>query len=812
MPLLDHSTPSLIGGVSQQDDSFIKPGKCSLQENAFSSHVEGLLKRHPTEHIAKLKAGTQADALLHTINRDTNERYVLIITASGIEAYDVDGTEVTVTDTTGGYGYLSGISAAARDFHVVTNNDYTFILNRTKNPVMTADTTAAAAAVGEGFVFVRQGNYKTTYTVSLKDASSTLLSVNTQTFDGVNTTVAGELQSIKTDDIAADLVTKINALSPAWAAIAQGSVIKISHTSAFTRFETTDSVGDSVLAAVHNEVPQVEGYLPTICTHGFRVRVVGGGDSTADDYYVEFVADGEPSPGSVVFGKGYWRESINYATPYKIDQDTMPHQLVRLADGTFEFSPITWGDRTVGDDTLLPDPSFIGNVSVSKTINDIFFFKDRMGLVSDENVILSEQGQYYNFWRTTMIDLLDTAPIDVGIAHTSVAVIHHAVPFQERLVLMSDNDQFVLSGGDVLSPRTVTVAAVLGFENLDTTAPVSTARGVYFPYKRGDFSGIREMYALGGDGDVFEADDITAAVPRYISGNALQISSSTLEDVLVILGDGARDRVYIYKYLWGGQEKLQSSWSTYTFGSGATVLSAEWIENTLYLVIQRTEGVFLEKMVISSRVTDPDKDYLTRLDRRIEKSDCVSVTYTQYTDQTVIGLPYDLESGETMRVVAKNGVIYRVLSTDAVSTPNTITVDTNISSDDFWVGQEYTMTYRFAQPLLTEGTNAGTRALSSPVMKLRKGYITYHSSGAFTVTVQIKNRSLYTYYFTGDGIGLPDKVVGELKLSDGVFRFPVAGRPREATIEVVSNSHLPCNLTSAEWETLYESKGQRYRA
>jgi len=810
MPLLEHPTPSLIGGVSQQDDSIIKPGKCSLQENAYPSPVEGLLKRHPTEHVAKLKDGTQGDALLHTIDRDATERYTVIITNSGVEVYDMDGTSVTVTDTTGGYGYLSGVTDAKKEFRVVTNNDYTFILNRTKEVEMTSATSTAATVYDEGFFFVRQGNYKTNYNTTLVEdvaGVATGGTATTATWDGV-AAVGAELASIKTDDIAGDLVTKINAQPHSGLAIRSGSVIRITNpTRPFTTFSATDSVGDSVLVAVWKEVTQVEGYLPTICTHGFKVKVVGSGESRADDYYVEFVSDG----GAGTFGRGFWRETIAYDTPYEIDASTMPHQLVRQADGTFQFSVVDWGDRTVGDETLVPNPSFVGTASDPKKINDIFFFKDRMGFVSDENVILSEQGQYFNFWRTTLLDLLDTAPIDVGVAHTTVAKIHHAVAFQERLVLFSDSTQFVLSGGDVLSPRTITIAPVLEFENLDSTGPISTARGVYFPYKRSEYSGIREMYVLGGDSEVYEAEDVTAVVPRYISGEISQLSSSTLEDVLIVLSSGATDRVYVYKHLWVGTEKAQSAWCTYTFGPGATVLSANWIESTLYLVIQRTEGLFLEKMEISTRVTDPGKDFLTHLDRRIEKSD-ISASYDVNTDQTTIQLtPWDIESGTVIRVTGKNGVIYKVLSTDKTVTPNTVTVDGDITGDDFWIGQEYMMKYRFAQPLLTEQTQSGSRSFSAPVQKLRRGYLTYHDSAFFEVTVQIKNRDTYTYSFTGDGIGLPDKVVGQLNLIDGVFSFPVQGQQRDATIEVVSNSHLPCHLTSAEWETMYQSRGQRYR-
>jgi hypothetical protein len=106
--------------------------------------------------------------------------------------------------------------------------------------------------------------------------------------------------------------------------------------------------------------------------------------------------------------------------------------------------------RQAGDDFTNPFPSF-----TDRTINDVFFFKNRLGFVTDNAVIFSEADEYFNFFRTTTQQLLDSAPIDVGLSHTKVAILQHAIPFQEKLMLFSKQSQFVLRGADVLSPKTV---------------------------------------------------------------------------------------------------------------------------------------------------------------------------------------------------------------------------------------------------------------------------------------------------------------------------------------------------------------------
>ena len=100
MPLINHAIPNLINGVSQQPETLRLSSQAEAQENGMSSVVEGLKKRPPTELIKKVKSSQIGDAFIHTINRDTNERYIVVITNGDIAVYDVNGNSKTVVDQT----------------------------------------------------------------------------------------------------------------------------------------------------------------------------------------------------------------------------------------------------------------------------------------------------------------------------------------------------------------------------------------------------------------------------------------------------------------------------------------------------------------------------------------------------------------------------------------------------------------------------------------------------------------------------------------------------------------------------------------
>ena len=88
---------------------------------------------------------------------------------------------------------------------------------------------------------------------------------------------------------------------------------------------------------------------------GILLRVTNGDDVNADDVYVEFKTTNNQAR-----GPGVWEETIAPGLKFEIDETTMPHQLVRQANGIFKYEPVNWDDRVVGDDTTNPIPSFIG--------------------------------------------------------------------------------------------------------------------------------------------------------------------------------------------------------------------------------------------------------------------------------------------------------------------------------------------------------------------------------------------------------------------------------------------------------------------
>ena len=103
MPLITTAIQNLLNGVSQQADSQRFPSQAEEQINGISSPVEGLIKRYPTEHIAKVFPTAPTDIFSQALNRDSSERYMVTVRNSEWKTFEADNTTNTFNSTAHGF-------------------------------------------------------------------------------------------------------------------------------------------------------------------------------------------------------------------------------------------------------------------------------------------------------------------------------------------------------------------------------------------------------------------------------------------------------------------------------------------------------------------------------------------------------------------------------------------------------------------------------------------------------------------------------------------------------------------------------------
>lgn len=805
MPLISSSIPNLINGVSQQPAALRLASQAEEVINCMPSPVEGLKKRPPMQHIKKLFAGSAGTGrpFTHIVDRDGVIRYLIFIQDNAIKVFDLDGNAQTVS-TPNGTSYLNITGEPSSTFRVASIADFTFIVNREKTVAM--DTVNKSYNWGtKSMVFIKSADFSTTYRVKL---NGTVKSVTTGNSSG---------SAPDTVTIASDLATQLNTIS-GFTVTSTDYIIRITKDDGgdYT-LESSDTKTADATSAIKGTVDSITD-LPTIAEHNFTVRIQGSATTAFDDYFVKF----EATAGSG-FGPGVWRETVAPNIDHLLDKSTMPHTLVRNANGTFTFAQFNYTGRVAGDTTTAPNPTFVGS-----KIKNINLFRNRLVFLADENVILSAADSFERFFPETVQTLLDSDPIDISSGGTSVNFLNSSLAFANTLLLFSLHGQFRLDTGSTavgtsLTPKTATITAITTFDIVDAIDPIGVGRTVYFGIPKGDFSGLREYFLPDASGPIPLSEEVTSSVPRFVPGNLISMSPSVSEEVITMISKDQPRRVYIYKFFFDDDQKLQSSWSYWEVAANKTLLGGNVLDSDLYTCVEYSDGVYLEKTQLRPETVDSGTEFEILLDRKTTEAACSTslINSGALGVQTVITLPYPMSGTGTMAVVGRfatnntiaHGQVIKATAetlTGGASGNGTMTVPGDLSSAKFFVGEIYNMTYEFSTPYLKETPPGGGLAvLANPRLQLRTWSIVFDETSNFSMKITPGQRDELTYPFNGYKIGSGQFPIGTPSLATGKFRVPVMAQNIETKIVLFSDSPLPCRVQSAEWEGWYQERARR---
>lgn len=827
--------PNLIQGISQQPDAQRDPSQGEIQINGVSSIAEGLRKRDNSRTLALVSSTSFGDAFFHTILRDSQEEYLAVISSSGVQVFDLEGNAEQVIEDSSSFDYLSTVTDARQQIRAVTIADYTFITNTLTATAMDPAIAPVPArpADHECLIWVKQAVYGNEYKVNV---NGTQVTVETPVAAVVTSGSTVTENRIDSADIAQQIRAGLNQGLSGYTISRSGSVLWIRGDDPIT-VSATDAKANATITAILNEV-QVFTELPTIAPEGYQVEIVGDPGTAFDNYYVEF----EPRSGN--FGEGAWAETVSPGVEYKVDPDTMPHVLIRRTNGTFWFGAVngqtvgnlpgnvpSWGERVAGDYETVPDPSFIGYA-----INDIFIYKNRLGFLADENVVLSRVREFFEFFPETVTTVLDTDPIDVVASNNRVSVLRYAVPYQDELILFSSQIQFRFNAAEtILTPATAQITVLTQFDVDVNVRPQQAGGGIFFMQSNGQWSQMRE-FAVRGAGTALTADaaDLTGYVSSYVPDECFKLtindtgnSAFLISSKNVTINQGApvdyRKRIYTYKWFLrnqgSGVERVQNSWSYWEFGADE-VLQIVCIRETLYCLMRYGTAIYLESISVLDRAEEAVfAPYPMLLDRLTGTSTSVPApvrmnngVYNAQTKETTFTLPYiatnEVQVWSAYNMNPQSNDKPGPVLLGSTDTGTQVVVHGDWSSEEIWAGERYEFRYRFSRFKLMQDIGGGKAPRNVIRTQVRQAKLGYHESGFFQARTLPEHRSegLYTFDGTisavrGASIGTPtDMLTQETpRYYEGVFNIPIMGRGDRVIVELLNDSPHPSKFSTIEW-------------
>jgi hypothetical protein len=550
--------------------------------------------------------------------------------------------------------------------------------------------------------------------------------------------------------------------------------------------------------------------LPAKAVDNFITEITGADGDEGNNYWV--VYDSELNA---------WVETVAPGIQHAFDAGTMPHTLIQLesySDSTpdvFSFSSQTWANREKGDLDSAPSPSFVG-----KTITDVFFHKNRLGLLADENVILSEAGEFFNFWSTTVTTIVDSDPIDAASTNNRVALLDHAVPFDHKLYMFSGHGavQNVLQGGDTLTALSAEVTEASAYPSSTVVKPVASGKSIYFAVDRGVSSSVFDYTVTDNAADAW---NLTAHIPTFVPANVTTMSLSPKEDILTMVSADEPYTLYVNSFNYNSRgEKVQNSWSKWEFHETYTILGQGWVGEILYLMVHRFDGLHLEKINVAT-LTEGALDYRVHLDSLVE----LTGVYTATDNKTRWTMPYYVNSVFGDYRVVMSGADHddnlgKVIDLQYQAASNRILyTEGDYSAATAHIGRVYEWRYEFTKPVITAPDESGQKVVSVTQGRLQiaRFKVLCKSAAGFSARVSSSEvnpnevtvaEADYLYHF-------PGKILNASTVSPihpcpvSEFRFDVAMESTYARIEIFGDSHLPFTLVGAEWEGVYSVRSSR---
>tara|TARA_A100001201_G_scaffold140781_2_gene134624 strand:+ start:546 stop:2891 length:2346 start_codon:yes stop_codon:yes gene_type:complete len=288
-----------------------------------------------------------------------------------------------------------------------------------------------------------------------------------------------------------------------------------------------------------------------------------------------------------------------------LDNTTLPHilEVTGVVNNlpTWEVKKIDYSNRTCGNNTTNPQPSFVG-----QTISNVFTYLNRVGFLSGSNVIMSRpvtpdntsntQSSDVDFYFESTLTVSDADPVDINVASTSQLKLHSVAKVREGLVLFSDLEQLLLfSENGIITPKSVDVRGLSNWSSNTSLDAIEIGDQVFFLSGESPFNQYSRLIRMIPQGinqtPVF--DEVSRTVNEWLPLSISNIATSPQEQLLV-MSDITKKKMWCYRVFKRDGQIIDDAWFEWDFNGE---IAFTLIRNsTVYFITEISNNVVLQKM------------------------------------------------------------------------------------------------------------------------------------------------------------------------------------------------------------------------
>ena len=557
---------------------------------------------------------------------------------------------------------------------------------------------------------------------------------------------------------------------------------------------SVEIVEEDLMRCFQSSVNDVQN-LPNQCKHGYIVKISNSRMSDEDDYYLRF--DGENNRDGV----GSWSECAKAGIAKTLTN--MPLVIQRTATTTFTVKQFTYQDRRVGDDTTNPMPSFVGS-----RINKVLFFRNRLALLSGENVITSRPGTLGtpDFFNETALTVSASDPVDISAASMFPSELFDGIEVNTGLVVFSTNQQFLLAADDtVFNPDTAKLRSIATFNYNETISPISLGTTLAYVDNSGKFSRFNEMANIQREGEP-SIVEVSKVVPTLLPKD-IDLLTNSRENSIILLGKTGSDDVFGYKYFQVSEQRQQAAWFKWKLNNP---LIYHFIINDEYFFLD--SDYYLQSVKLVQTETDPsivqdNVDFLLHVDNHTTVSGGSFNSTTNITTFTGVSwLNTVTTPNHDLVVIDTNTNSTRVGRYAKPTVSGTsFTLPGNWSGVTLTIGYIYPYEVKFPTFYPTQQQGNNTRADINSSLVLHRIKFHFGKIGLYETTLERVGKTDYTEVYESTQLDEYD-VSDAPYLEEFIKTVPVYEKNTNVDVTLRSSHPAPATLRAVSWEGDYSPK------
>lgn len=835
---------SVILGVSQQTPHDRRSGQMEGQDNFLSDPVRGLARRWGTKETARqnVASASLSDSVLTALAGKfmtkpfycDGREYELIYAkqptpeTGALFCYDRLNKKFLNVQYGGATNSLANQIRTQGVSSMVNIGRFMLIgVNNHKPTYQTVQVMPTVNQARPGVIWIRQGSYSRTFSVDIRRPDGSVATVSHKTmsasYEGIldtsscvwnkddpgaynkcvaditnayNTAVtkhiAASTEDIQPDVIAKKFADKIRTQLNLGNNIAvRGAYIFFSTGANITNVTSTDGGDATYMRTIVDTVDDIDKLSPWHY-NGMVMRISPKKQSDKDAFYVRATTKNGDNFGEVSWkecpGKEFRPQSAfchAWADGTTLFIGSNPAELNAISQNK-AGSPL-YENSVVGDEKTSPVPYFL----TGRTINYLGIFQDRLLISSGAVVFASRPGDYFNWFRATVLNVEDNDPVEMYALGSEDDVIRWDSSFDRNHILHGERNQYLLPGRSILSPKNPSIQIMGSLQGTVGSEPKSVGSYVFFT-KGTTYGGSLHQIQMGASTDSNESYECSSQLDTYISGKPVQITAMISPYYTFLRLNNSLNAVWVYTYLdsMQGGERMYDSWSKWTWDPilgpccGLSHFNDELVKFSFRRGLGGTFIVADECFVHSETSPDPYMDSMRNFGQVMaelpnwpkEITDKMYVVYGRTSEYNLLGAPYN-----------------RL----AIDMPELLQP---ANAAKAWVGFNYDAICRTTNPFMRDRDG---KTIINGRLTLSNLTLSLNNSGGVEGFVEFSGRRKQTVNFEGRILTRITNKVGRVPLVDYGVKLPVFHEVRECQVEFRALTWLPLTVSGIEWKGQY---------